>query len=511
MLIMIILGVAFVTFCVLAFFAMRYWHIGHILVLAGVFVFSLLLFVLAGLVARAELGWRKVHQDLVKKVESKEAELRYLTQGALLEPPGEEKSIPELKHALERQLINRGRVWRGGALVSATETTFTLNLVGWGDTACDRVGLEEDGLAEEEAVPSEGEEGAEGVPAPIAGAPVPHGITKDMFIYAFLEYPPRPGVAEYLFGSKEQLEKDGKGMCRLPSVYVGRFRVQESNETTVTLELLDSLLEVTRQALGEGSPTWALYESLPKDDYAVFEGITPEQLQALRPGGIDDKMWAETVEDFLRDGQPAKDGDLDERKRIKVKFTKAKTIPVDVEGAGGEAGGASTSPERAYDPSGRAAYIFLQQGKPTEFAEGDEVVFDGVTAKRLVADGDATFSDEPPIYRRQLRDFDTILSGIAADRNTVLNDIAVAEKNAASFDKSIAEAKAQIEANKALIQALSADQARFKDELDHITRVAADLSEKRGMQLQELSRLYQSNLAMRRELMGTAPVVSVEP
>ena len=510
MLIMIILGVAFVTFCVLAFFAMRYWHIGHVLVLAGVFVFSLLLFVLAGLVARAELGWRKVHQDLVKKVETKEAELRYLTEGALLEPPGDEKSIPELKHALERQLFNRGRVWRGGALLSADDTTFTLNMVGWGDTACDRVGLEGDAAADEELPPAEGETGTEGTPAPVAGAPVPHGITKDMFVYAFLEYPPRPGVAEYLFGSKEQIEKDGKGLCRLPSVYVGRFRVQESKDTSITLELLDPLMEVTRQALGQ-SPTWALYESLPKDDYSVFEGITPEQLQALRPGGIDDKMWEESVEDYLRDGKPAKDGDLDERKRVKVKFTKTKTIPVDVEGAGEEATAVNTSPERAYDPSGRASYIFLQQGKPTEFAEGDEAVFDGVAAKRLVADGDATLVDEPPIYRRQLRDFDSLLSGIQADRNTVLHDISVAEKNAASFEKSIAEAKAQIEANKALIKALSADQAQFKDELDHVKQVAADLTERRGMQLQELSRLYQSNLAMRRELMGTAPVVSVEP
>lgn len=475
--------------------------------LAGVFIFSLLLFVLGGLVAHAELGWRKVHRDLVKNLESKETELRQLTEVALLEPAGDEKSIPALRHELERQMLNRGRVWRGGVLVSNTDTTFTLSMAGWGDAACDRIGLSEDEFAEDGA--AEGGETEEGTPAPIAAPAVPHGIAKDMAIYAFLEYPPRPEVSEYLFGSAEYKEKDPKGVCRLPSVFVGRFRVVESSDVNVTLELLDPLMEITRQALAQ-SPTWALYEVLPKDDYAVFEGITAEQLKALRPGAISEELWMESVADYLRDGQPAQDGDLDERKRVKVKFTKARTIPVDVESSGEEAPGA-TSSERAFDPSGRAAYVFLQQGKPTDFAEGDEVIFDGVTAKKLVADGDATLVDEPPMYRRQLRDFDTLLSRIQADRNSILHDVAVAEKDAASFERSISEAKAQIEANRNLITALSADSAQFKAELEHVGKVTGELAEKRALQLRELSRLYQSNLAMRRELMGTAPVVSVGP
>ncbi len=519
MLLMIILGVAFVVFCVLAFFATRAWQIGHVLILIGLFLFSVVMLVLAGLVVHTELGWRKAHRDLAKKVESKESELRHLTQGPLLDPPEEKKSIPELKSLLDRQLVNRGRVWRGAAPVGATENVFKLNMVGWGDSACARVGLNADEFSEaappaeegaEGAAAAEGSEVAEGAPVPTAGAAVPHGIGKETLLYAFLEYPPAKNTAEYLFGSKEQVDKDPKGFCRLPSVYLGRFRVQESTDTIVTLEVLDPLNDLQLQALRQPT-TWALYESLPKDDHSVFEGITPEQLAALRLPYIDEPLWNKSVADYLRDGKLANEGDLPERKRVKIKFSKATTIPVDVEGAGGDAAATEASADRAFDPSGRAAYVYLQQGKPTEFAEGDEAVFDGVTAKRLVANGHATLVDEVPTYRRELRDYESVLRKIHLAAEILQNETAVAQQNAASIAASIEDARGQIAARNAEIKALQSDQQQFVSERSHVAQVSTELLEKRTLQLQELSRLYKSNLAMRRELMGTAPVVSVGP
>lgn len=527
MLFMILLGVAVVIFCVLAFLATRGWLIGHVLILVGIFLFTLGLMVLSGMVLKTQSAWNKLHGDLTKQLETTQTQLAEINQRVVIGSDGDRISNPELAQRLHRVLLNRGRVWRNTALAGGNESELTLNMVGWGDSACVAIrgGDEDDSEGESDGAvtePAPAEEGAtetapeeveEGAPVPVAAAPNPHGITANLVLYAFLELPPPKDAAAFLFGSADQAVRDRKGACRLPGFYLGRFGVKAVNETTITIQPLDPLSDKQRQAFQERT-TWVLYESLPKDEYSVFAGIQEAELMALRPAWLPEEAWIATVKDILADGQPAMEGEQDERKWVKIRFTKAVTIPVDVEGGaveGENAAAAESSADRAFDPSGRAAYISLQQGKPTEFAEGTEAVFDGVTAKRLIADGEAEALDEPPLYRRELRDYEGVLSTLYAQLDSIQQRIEVEKQAVARIVASTESAQEQTRKGGVELLALEADRRQFTQERDHISQVTSTMEERRENQRRALSRLYQANLNMRRELLGTAPVISIGP
>jgi hypothetical protein len=91
--------------------------------------------------------------------------------------------------------------------------------------------------------------------------------------------------------------EDGEPNAAAPqqgAQYLGAFRVVESRPDGATLESLYSLDQRTGNRLARSQLPWTIYETIPKDNYALYEGATEEQLRQWLP--------AATVDEFIRHG-----------------------------------------------------------------------------------------------------------------------------------------------------------------------------------------------------------------
>ena len=120
---------------------------------------------------------------------------------------------------------------------------------------------------------------ADGTVAVVVDQPVPHGIAT--------------GVQMFVF------EQDAEGQ------YIGEFEVTEATEGSVVIRPVMSLADWQLQRITQSQSPWALYRSMPVDRHDLFMSMTEEELTATVP--------AESVDEYLRDGQPAADDDLPER------------------------------------------------------------------------------------------------------------------------------------------------------------------------------------------------------
>ncbi|HEY6564515.1 MAG TPA: hypothetical protein VIY86_08475, partial [Pirellulaceae bacterium] len=440
-----------------------------------------------------------------RQLESSEALTTRLTQGELMQSDSDMESIPGLDHALRRVLISRGRVWRGGLAAQAAGNQVLINMQAWGDDACARVGLEEE-LDDEVAEPAPLEEGAApaGNATPVASRP--HEIAKDMFLFVFLELPPGAERIPGLYGDSELPQKDTKGACRLPALFLGRFKVTQSTEQAVQLEAPYPLPESAVAALANAvsqRATCALYEVMPKDGYDVWQGLAEEELRSILrpPKGADPAEWSRRIQGFLRDGKAATDDDPDFRKWVRVKFLKDVAITVD-------AGDDEIVFDRAYDAAGRAILPPLKQGGPTEFKKDQEVLLHFPTAQELVQNGNAELTDDPAVFRRPLRDYELILhqGEVDLESERQLERLLMGDKG--SLNLATDKARLQIQSREAELAKLREDSTQFEKELTAIRTVERRLTARYQAQRRELSQLYQSNLGLREQLLQRGGRVS---
>jgi hypothetical protein len=78
--------------------------------------------------------------------------------------------------------------------------------------------------------------------------------------------------------------------------YLGAFKVVESRPDGATLESIFALDQRTANRLAGSQLPWIIYESIPTDNFALYEGATEEQLRQWLP--------AATVDEFIRHGTP---------------------------------------------------------------------------------------------------------------------------------------------------------------------------------------------------------------
>ncbi len=469
---------ALVTFAVLALFfifvcymASRTWRVWHVLLLFGLFLFTLVFCFLSAAALRTHREWKKKYQDLAKNLQTQEDRLAQLEHGDLLRPDEEEDNLAALNSRYAQLVVDRGRVWRN-VIPVAGQDGISLDLSQWGDDACYQASAEED----EPLEPLEDGEAA----APAAAGPT-HGLTEGMLVFGFLE----GAVAQLgdaqpiLFGDSELPEADTKGHCRVPVAYLGSYRVTAVNGNSVSIVPVLPLDEQQVQDV-QTQGTWALYELLPVDNHMAFSGLTEEQLAVLLP--------AEEASEYARDLQSALASDEDARTRRRVKFLRDFEVDVDVEGD--EAG-----IERDFDPSGRAILANLRQGGPTKFSAGEtpKIYFPTTIARQWQRDGICEFVDEEPIFVRPLRDY----AYYFAQKDLQIAELTAAMEVLKQENESIAVAEAKAREQQAYREQelvhLGEDRGKINEEIAILTRFRDQLVQQRESQLAELGGLYQWN------------------
>ncbi len=502
---MILFGLAILFSFVVAYLSARTWHVTHVLLVAGVFLASMVFLVLASATLKTHAVWRDLYNQRDRQLNVELAKTQRMLHG----DPGATQltadSILGLRGAIERATLDRGRVWRNVKPAGLRDNQITLDMSQFGDTYSTHVGSEE------------GEEDL--APEPQAGAQGPasrHGITENMIVYVFEESALRQlgedsqGEVRLgaLFPGSDLPQRDTQGHCRLPSAYVGQFQVTAAAEDSVTvmptLPLDQHQVERIRQA---GEKSWTLYEIMPIDSHEVFAGFSAEQVQAMLPEaltGLSEKdpkdpkdKYAELIDQYVRDNAPARQGDVEEQKWMAVKFIKPYSVDVDVEG---DAAGAAGMVDRNFDAGGLAISPLLRQGSPTQFAPGETALVDSQTARRLIEQALCEPDGEASVYRRPLRDYEYFYHELALRMEELNDERTLVERQTQAVSDAHEKADRQMQTRQDEKTKLQEDLRLFLKDAAEVRKVLTALESQYETRRQSLSQLYRENKRLAAEL-----------
>ncbi|MEX0612975.1 MAG: hypothetical protein WD738_08915 [Pirellulales bacterium] len=267
--ILIISLVLLIPAAVLAYFAARTWHWGHVLVVLGIYASTIWFFWLAYETLRINAIYRSQINQLDRELANVKGRNEALAKGtedpsiiAQLrndEPPvlvaEDAESMPSLAD-LDHQLLLatrvRGPVWRQVAPAGIDPQTGAVQV----------------------NIPS----------------PVPAGIKPETVVFVFEEGPAQLPAA------------DGRPQG---AQYLGEFRVSEAAGQQATLQPGLPMDEFERARLGASRGPWVIYETMPADRHEVFADMSEEELKQ--------KVPPQSVEEYLRHGKAAGPDDPPER------------------------------------------------------------------------------------------------------------------------------------------------------------------------------------------------------
>jgi hypothetical protein len=255
----IVLLILLLATFVFAYFSSRTWHWGYVLVVLGIFLSTLLFFILAAETLRINAVLRKRANETQQRLDDVQARNDALENGTtdativnqlrnlevrMKEDAESVHSLAQLDHELLLATRNRGRVWW-----NVTPTNFNQQ------TGQVQVGVER---------------------------PVPAGIQKDAVVVLFEEGEPQiPG-------------QDGAPRGKQ---YLGEFRVTTTDAQTATLEPVLPLDEFEGRRIAASQPPWIMYDTMPADSYQIFSNMTEDELKQ--------KLPPQSVNEFIRHGKEA--------------------------------------------------------------------------------------------------------------------------------------------------------------------------------------------------------------
>jgi hypothetical protein len=177
-------------------------------------------------------------------------QLRSESEPAVLIPENAESipSLAQLDHEILIATRQRGRVWPGVA-PAGVDPTGTVKL-----------------------------------------AAPPAGLKKDTVVYMFEEGPSQLPAADGTPQGKQ---------------FLGEFRVNEPAAGQVALAPVLPMDAFELRRLSGSRGPWVIYETMPRDRYEIFAGMTDEQLKQKLPPKV--------VEEYIRHGKDAKPDDPDDR------------------------------------------------------------------------------------------------------------------------------------------------------------------------------------------------------
>ena len=512
--VMIILGVVALLFLVAVILSAKTWQISQVIIVAFLFLASVGFLILAACTMKTHQKWKADYASKSTELDRIQKENRTLRYGSL---DASEPSLTTVAASVQRESRERGRVWRNLNVVNIQPggarniPLIDLNTSLWDSQKCYSIG-DPDGDIEPIADDAlEGaEEGGDGAPAPAAGEGGPaHGLQNNMIVFAFHELPisvlPEP-TRNVFFKPGENgslVEQDTeRNACRVPTVFLGKFRVVRQNDTTVGLEPVVIPDPAQAKAIGERR-SWVLYEDMPADSNTMFDWLPAENkleaLQAMIPAEatrLSPNAYNELLNSIANDGGPG-DNAPPAYRWLEVEFTKDHGISVDMNQL---AGGIDQS--KPFTSDGRAQIPSLMQGDTdadgepnldVRFAPGDKSFFDQTTAQRLAGQGVAKLTGASK-YVRPLRDFQQDFSSTHVQRIDAFDRLAVAGKEMAELKATQVQLKEQTDHQNDVKGKLTSDLQRFRAESAALTEYldqvqsTIDRSKSRIARLRQMSR-----------------------
>ena len=495
-----ILGLAFVFFIVVAVFAAKRWHVGHIVAFVFLFLGTLCFLFLLATLLRTHEKFRPIYQKSMAELETELNRARVLEFGDSAEPASE-GSLVGIQTLVRSEQLHRGRIWRNVRRVPGPG--IRLSMEHWRNDGCAIVGGEAgDEIPEPEPEPEpdaelDGEEAVEAA----AGPTNPHGVTTNQFVHAFKEIPIKVLSAaekEIFFGKLSEegepnfADSDERGTCRVPLAYLGKFRVVEATDQSLSL-VPEEQLDAAQQRLIADRAEWVLYERLPLDSHQIFDGIEPEQLATMMPlerlnqlgAALSPPGHQAMLREYLRDGKPAEPSDRPDRVAVTVEFTAEHEVIVDL-----LVDGELPPADQPYTAGGRAQVRSLMQNEPTKFTPGQTATFDSATAQRLISQNIA--KQVSATYQRPLRDYEFTFKDSQTRIRKLRNEINTSQDEIESLRQATARLRGQIDKYQEEERLLNADMDGFRTEQDALGSYLDQLQVRLDFLRREIGRLVAS-------------------
>lgn len=439
------------------------WRWYHLTLASLILILLIILpFPTAG-IFKSRSEWHRVKEDLEAQLARLEKEQETLKYG----DPTTGEGVLALQARLHKHSLEAGRRWQ--------------NLRVRGDASEQNITLVRPQPEAEVAPGMEDQAPQDDQPPPDDTPLVPEGL----IVYGFAE----SRIDDYDF--------------RVPTFYLGEFRVQSSTPTEVVLQATAPLEPPQNRAITSGEArNWSLYELLPLDGHQTFVAEGSEPTDQWLFGRVDEdrlrelmgRVREETLDEYLRDGSRALPDDPPESRWVRVEFTQAHTITVD-------------SPEQRgaldgdfFDGSGQAVDSRLQRGEDDElrFRSGDQIVVLEEQANLLIDQGIVTLVDT--YYVRPLNDYRMVLRRIRHRLNAVNNRIEQLEFEEQVLQDAIAATDKMLVANQDSKLKLEKDVAQLQAESQAIETYNAQVQETLTSSRQRLRSLYLDNQRLHTEL-----------
>lgn len=169
--------------------------------------------------------------------------------------------------------------------------------------------------------------------------------------------------------------------------FVGEFKVTGVDGASIKLALTETLAPDQQQALAAKAGDWIVRSIMPVDSHEAFRGLSKDELTKLIPQaatGLDAAAYNTLLEEYLRDGTPAKPDDPADRVFKTVKITKETTLEFT-------------------DAKGEKQTQTLQSG---DDEHPTLLLVSGEKAQELVAQHGAEIVDNTGVYVRPLRNYE---------------------------------------------------------------------------------------------------------
>lgn len=474
-------GILFLVFLVVLFFTFIFClvksakKLGWIHSILVVFLFMetvTFMMATAGVLYR-RVGWIKLHDSLVKKVETAEKETIELTYGELTNPVLDITKLYPLQNALGRLVLDRGRVWSSASLVGTQNNAVQLNL----NAAAPAAAPAADAAADPNA------------PAPAAPPPTGDSLKVDSVVFAFAE------------------KADETGRF-IPSAYLGEFTVTDNQAGVVSLTPI--LVAPQYATLVNQATQWTLYELMPLDSHDAFVevGSVPSEDELF--GHVDsaridaqfatlpEAEKAAVIQSYTRDGKAAEANDPPEVVWELVEFLKEYQLDVD-----GQQN--STILDGGYfDDSGRSIDRRLKRAGENnafvKFAAGDQLVLLSKNAEDLTTNGTAKTIKR--YYVRQLNDYDDAFRIIDRKNFEVGERIAYFQRESKVLEAALAISNAQRQVRQIEIENLKKERDQYAKELEVVNSEVNRLTEKLQQTRSQLSELFRTNQGLYEQIVA---------
>lgn len=445
-----VLGVLLALFFIfLTYMNTKSWRWVHVTFTFFVFVASIVFLVYAAMTLKTRSTWIRLHDTLAREVEKENRAVALLRDG---DPNDLESknSVTAARQELAREVVDRGRVWRDTVPTIGADNSINVSTTPLADP---------------------------NVAAGAQAAPKKNDIAKNSILYVFRE------------------TMDPTTGRKLPTSYLGEFRVEAATDTSVQLVPTLPLTQQQGQEIRMPNTTWTLYEVEPLDGYEFFAGLDEAALRNLMPPaamGVSPQKYEEILQQYVRTGKEATDTDPPANVWIELKFIKTHTVQVDA------AMMLETPTGAPYDSQGQAQIVTLAAGEVAEFTPGDIGIFDKQTAEDLVASGVA--EKVRLLYYRRLHDYQRSFH-LAYQRTTELvNRLKDLQRDIDTIKLATDKANLQITMHEADKMKLAADLEKAKFEQAELDKYAQSLTAQLGLVRSQVNQLYRSNKALSKEL-----------